>query len=96
MRIYVKAKVLSVENEGDIVVRKRLTHAAQIVLQTLDGETLCAACWGKERVQVFKEKQLSGDYAETVLTLVGRVLDLENGKEQYKYVNNLSVKWIMS
>lgn len=97
MRIYVKGKVIAVENERDAVVYGKKSRVATIVMQTLDGENFCAKCFGREKVNVCKEKLKCESYAEFVITITGRAL---TGKgehpDQIIYVNDVSIKWILS
>lgn len=97
MRIYVKGKVLAVEGEKDVLVYGKKSKAASIVIQTLDGENFCTKCFGREKVNVCKEKLKSEEFAEFVITMVGRAL---TGKgehpDQTIYVNEVSIKWILS
>lgn len=95
MRIYVEAKVLAVEQERDTVVYgKNKTKFAMIILQTLDGETLCTRCYGRDRVAICKEKFQTEEYAEFVLTIVGRKVCGE-GYDTPLYTNEVHIKWIL-
>lgn len=97
MRIYVKGKVLAVEGERDALVYGKKSRAASIVIQTLDGENFCAKCFGREKVNVCKEKLKSEEFAEFVITMVGRALTGKGEKPDEKiYVNEVSIKWILS
>lgn len=91
--MYVKGKIIGVENEADAVVYGKKSRVASIIIQVFDGTMICSKCFGMEKVNRCKELLQSRNETELILTMVGRVI---TGKgDRPIYINEVDLKWIL-
>lgn len=95
MRIFAQAKVLAVEGDRERVVFGKKSVCAFLVLQTLDGSTLCANCVGKDRIAICREKMQNDQVVDFILTITGKLHKSDDPDRPDFYANDVYVKWIL-
>lgn len=97
MKIYVKAKITAIENEGTIKYKSdgKTSEVATLILDVGDSDFICCNCFGRDRIAVCKEKMKAGVKAELVINVLGKVKKSER-LDKIMYDNDLSLKWILN
>lgn len=92
MKVYSKVKVVSVSDEQFKTVQQKSVPMCYVVLNE-DDSFISVTVWGREKINLCREKMNADADMECVLSITGKAILKDDGSTFYS--NNINIKHIL-